>query len=189
VRPVSDELLLGIAGVAATVSGLFFVGVFFYLEFGIRSERGGGRPSVQRYMRAGTRIVLVLFAMVLLLSLALVAFDLSWSRALYVIMSVILVATNVETVVRLRSVRFAGRRTMLFNEVAGSIGVLAIVVLPWAIGGLRPSREDLTLGTLIALATALLSVGAIALSAFDSAPAEVEEYPVVASGRNRKGRR
>jgi hypothetical protein len=188
-RPVTDELLLGIAGVAATVSGLFFVGVFFYLEFGLRSERGGGRAADQRYMRAGTRIVMVLFAMVLLLSLALVAFDLSWCRVLFVVMSVILVATNIETAVRFRSVRLAGTRTMLFNEIAGSVGVLAVVVLPWALGGLRPSREDLTLATLIALGTALLSVGAIALSAFDTAQADVGEYPVARPVGNRKGRR
>ncbi len=168
-RPVTDELLLGIAGVSATVVGLFLVGVFFYIEAGMRSPEGSGRAALRPYMRAGTRIVLLLFAMALLLSLALAAFDLSWSRVLFVVLGVLLVAANVDTAVRVPVTRVTGTSTLLLNEIAGSIGVAAIVVLPLIRGGLRPSREDLTLATLIALATAFTSVGAIALSAFDVA--------------------
>lgn len=168
-RPVTDELLLGIAGVSATVVGLFLVGVFFYIEAGMRSPEGSGRAALRPYMRAGTRIVLLLFAMALLLSLTLAAFDLSWSRVLFLVLSVLLVAANVDTAVRVPATRVTGTSTLLLNEVAGSVGVAAIVVLPLIRGGLRPSREDLTLATLIALATAFVSVGAIALSAFDVA--------------------
>lgn len=179
-RPVTDELLLGVAGVSATVIGLFLVGVFFYVEAGMRQLADSGRADLQTYMRAGTRIVMVLFAMALLLSLALVAFDLSWARGLFVVMSVVLVAANVETAVRVRAARVTGTRTLLFNEVAGSVGVVAIVVLPWALGGLRPSREDLTLATLIALATAFVSVGAIALFSFDVARLYPADRPAAA---------
>jgi hypothetical protein len=179
VRPVSDELLLGIAGIAATVSGLFFVGVYFYLEVGVRMERSSERASNQRYMRAGTRIVLLLFGLALLLSLTLVALELAWARALFVVMGVVLVASNVETVVRIRSVRSSGARTLVVHEVMGTVGVIAIITLPWILGGPRPGREDLTVAVLIALATALLSIGAMALSAFD----------VTAQGRPRPRRR
>jgi predicted ester cyclase len=166
VRPVTDELLIGIAGVTATVSGLFFVGVFFFIEVGSRRRTGSGRALLP-YMRAGTRIVLFLFAMALLLSLALVALDLVWSRALYVVMCVIVVAANIETAVRVRTVQVTGSRTLLLNEVVGSVGVVAIAVLPWLSGDPWPGREGLTLASLLALAAAFVSVGAIALAAFD----------------------
>jgi hypothetical protein len=35
-REVSDEFLLNMAEVSATLIGLFFVGVFFYVEIGFR---------------------------------------------------------------------------------------------------------------------------------------------------------
>lgn len=165
-RPITDELLIGISGVAATVSGLFFVGVFFFVEVGSRRRFGSGRAMLP-YMRAGTRIVLLLFAMSLLLSLSLAALDLLWCRVLYVVMCVVLIAANIETAVRVRSAQVTGTRTLLLNEVLGSVGVVAIAVLPWFRGDPWPDREGLTLATLLALAAALLSVGAIALSAFD----------------------
>jgi enamine deaminase RidA (YjgF/YER057c/UK114 family) len=166
-RPVTDELLLGIAGVTATVIGLFLVGVFLFIEAGMRRADDTGHAVLRPYLRAGTRIVLVLFAMPLLLPLALAALDISWARALYVVLCLVLLAANVETVIRVGAARVTGTRTMLFNEIAGTVGVLAILVLPWALGGLRPDREDLTLAALIALATAFVSVAAIAMSAFD----------------------
>jgi 2-iminobutanoate/2-iminopropanoate deaminase len=168
VRPASDELLLGIAGVAATVIGLFLVGVLFFVEGGLRGSREG-RIELWRYMRSGTRIVMVLFAMALLLSLALVALELPWARALFVVLSAVLVAANVETAAKVRATRVTQSRTLLLNEIAGTVGVVAIVALPWILGGLRPSREDLTLAAFLALATAFVSVGAIALSTFDIA--------------------
>jgi enamine deaminase RidA (YjgF/YER057c/UK114 family) len=169
VRPVTDELLLGISGATATVIGLFLVGVFLFIEAGMRRAADSRHEALQPYMRAGTRIVLVLFAVPLLLPFALVAADLSWARVLFVVLSLVLVATNVDSAVRVGASRVTGRRTLLINEVVGTVGVVAIVVLPWLRGGLRPDREDLTLSALIAFATAFVSVGAIALSAFDIA--------------------
>lgn len=166
---MSDELLLGIAGVAATVIGLFLVGVLFFVEGGMRGPARESRVELWHYMRSGTRIVMLLFAMALLLSLALVAFELPWARALFVVLSVLLVVANVETAVKVRATRVTQSRTLLLNEIAGTVGVVAIVALPWILGGLRPSREDLTLAAFLALATAFASVGAIALSTFDLA--------------------
>jgi enamine deaminase RidA (YjgF/YER057c/UK114 family) len=167
---VTEGLLLGIAGVSATVVGLFLVGAFFYVEAGMRQQDGHARAAMQPYMRAGTRIVMLLFALALFLSLALAALDLSWARALYVVLTLLLVVANVETALRVRSVRLPGQpRTLLLNEIVGTIGVVLIVVLPWVLGGWRPGREELTLAALLALGTAFVSVGAMALSAFDVA--------------------
>jgi 2-iminobutanoate/2-iminopropanoate deaminase len=172
VRPASDELLLGIAGVSATVIGLFLVGVLFFVEGGMRWSGRESRAELWRYMRSGTRIVMLLFAMALLLSLALVALELSWARALFVVLSALLVVANVETAVKVRATRVTQSRTLLLNEIAGTVGVAAIVALPWILGGLRPSREDLTLAAFLALATAFASVSAMALSTFDLARLE-----------------
>ena len=167
---MTDELLLGIAGVSATVVGLFLVGAFFYVEAGMRQQDGRARAAMAPYMRAGTRIVMLLFALALFLALALAALDLAWARALYVVLTLLVIAANVETAVRVRSVRLPGQpRTLLLNEIVGTIGVLLIAVLPWAIGGWRPGRPELTLAALLALGTAFVSVGAMALSAFDVA--------------------
>jgi 2-iminobutanoate/2-iminopropanoate deaminase len=169
-RPVTDELLLGVAGVCATVIGLFLVGVLFFVEIVVGRPDAPPSRVLQGYMRAGTRIVIAVFAMALMLSLALVAFELPWATAVFVVLSLILVVANVDTAIRIAPVtRAIGSRTLLINEVVGTVGVLAIVALPWIIGGPRPSREDLALSALIALATAFISVAATALTVFDMA--------------------
>jgi hypothetical protein len=60
-QAVSDAFLFTIAEVSATLIGLFVVGVFFYIDKGLR--RLHDIPDVVApYIRAGTRIVLVLYA-------------------------------------------------------------------------------------------------------------------------------
>jgi hypothetical protein len=55
------------------------------------------------------------------------------------------------------------------NEVLGSVRVLVLVVLPWSLGGLHPTREDLTWAILLAFATGFISIIALVLSVFDTA--------------------
>ena len=172
-RPISDAFLLNMAEVSAALIGLFIVGVFFYVESGFRRlERS--RDAVQRYFRAGTRIVLVLYAIPLGLSLTLVALEPTWSRVLFVVLSLMLVAANIDSVLRMRAVaRVTGPTAfLLINEVLGSVGVLLLVTLPWILGGLHPSREDLTWAILLAFGTGFISIGALVLSVFDTAKLE-----------------
>jgi hypothetical protein len=168
VRQVSDGFLLNMAEVSATLIGLFLVGVFFYVETGFRRlERG---RELEPYIRAGTRIVLLLFAIPLVLSLTLVVLGPNWNRVLFALLSVMLLAQNVETLVRIRAlVKVDGSTTLLVNEVLGSVAVLMLVVIPWALGGLRPTREDLTWAILLSFASGVLSVAALVLSVFDTA--------------------
>lgn len=166
-RQVSDELLLHVAEFSVTLIGLFLVGIFFYVETGFR-RLDRARESFERYLKASTRIVLVLLAMPLGLSLSLVALEPVWSRVLFGLLSLVLVATNVDTAVRIRSAtRATGSIALLVNELLGSAAVVVIVVLPWVLGGLRPSREDLTWAVLLSFAAGFLSIGAMVLSAFD----------------------
>jgi hypothetical protein len=173
--PVSDEFLLNMAEVSASLIGLFLVGVFFYVETGFRRLRG--QEAIQPYFRAGTRIVLVLFAIPLGISLTLVALELVWSRVIFLVLSIMLVVANIDTAARIRAVRRYARSTALYvNEIAGTVGVIVLVVIPWILGGLRPTREDLTWAILLAFASGFLSISAVVLSIFDTASIEAGDW-------------
>ena len=167
-QPVSDTFLLTMAEVSAALIGLFIVGMFFFVETGFR--RTPNAALVQPYFRSSTRIVLVLYAIPIGVSVTLVALDLPWSRVLFAVLSVLLVAANVDTARGSRGVVHLTRSTALaVNEVVGTVAVAALVVVPWALGGLHPSREDLTRGILLAVLSGFLSVCVTVLFAFDLA--------------------
>ena len=166
-RSVSDAFLLNMAEVSATLLGLFLVGMFFYVETGF--QRLPGREMMKPYFRAGTRIVLVLFALPLGLSLTLVVLSLNWNRVLFALLCVALIAANVDTLRRLRPFARGGPSpALVVNELVGTAAVAALVVIPWALGGLHPTREDLTWSLLLSFAAGFLSVGSIVLSVFDA---------------------
>jgi hypothetical protein len=64
---------------------------------------------------------------------------------------------------------------LLVNEVVTSGLALTLLVVPWALGGLHPTREDLTWAILLAFAAGFLSIIATVMSAFDIARAGAEE--------------
>lgn len=164
---ISDAFLLNMAEVSAALVGLFFVGIFFYMETGFRRSNQA-RDVIEPYFRASTRIVLVLFSIPLGVSLTLVALQPIWSRGLFALLSLGLVAANLDTAKRIRAVAKATRSTaLLVNEVLGSVVVAAIIVVPWILGGLHPTREDLVWSILLAFATGFLSICTLILSAFD----------------------
>jgi hypothetical protein len=172
VREVSDAFLLNMAEVSATLVGLFLVGVFFYIESGLRRV-GRARATFEPYLRAGTRVTLVVFTIPLGLSLALVALEPFWARLLFLFLSLALIGAGADSAVRVRGVRkVTGSTALLVNEVVTTLLALVLVVLPWALGGLRPTREDLTWSILLAFAAGFLSIGAVVISAFDIARLE-----------------
>jgi hypothetical protein len=166
-REVSDQFLLNVAEVSATLVGLFLVGVFFFVETGFR----GRREALEPYFRSGTRIVLIVFSIPLLVSLTLVAMNPVWSHLLFAALCVLLIAANVDSLRRVWGV--AGASTaLLLNELIGTVSVVFIVGLPWILGGIDPSREDLTWSVLLAFGSGFLSVSTLVLSAFDIPRAE-----------------
>jgi hypothetical protein len=167
-REVSDAFLLLMAEVSATLIGLFLVGMLFFAETGFRRlERVRG--MLEPYFRASTRIVLLLFALPLGLSLTLVVLEPIWNRLLFAVFCVLLLAANTECIVRIRPLaRLTGSTTLVVNEVLGTLGVLTLVVTPWALGGFQPSREDLTWALLLSFATGFISLGTTVLSIFDT---------------------
>jgi hypothetical protein len=170
VREVSDFFLLTMAEVSGGLLGLFVVGVLFFAETGFRRLEGPGTAVIEEYFRASTRIVLLLFTIPLGLSITLVVLEPGWSAALFAVLSVALVAANVDTARQIRAVqRQSGSRLLLANEVAGSAAVALLVALPWVLGGIDPSREDLTWAILLSFGAAVASVFVLVLSVFDLA--------------------
>lgn len=168
-RQVSDEFLLNMAEVSAALIGLFLVGMLFYADTGFR-RLARARGEIVSYFRASTKIVLVLFTIPLGVSLSLVVLEPIWARVLFAALSLALVAVNVDTAVRIRAVaRATGSTALLVNEILGTVAVVALVAVPWILGGLRPSREDLTWSILLAFAAGFISIGALVLSVFDMA--------------------
>jgi hypothetical protein len=164
---VSDEFLLNMAEVSAALIGLFMVGVFFFADTGFR-RLDQARGIVEPYFRASTRIVLVLYTLPLGLSLSLVVLQPIWSQVLFGLLSLLLLAANLDTAARIRAVaRVTGSTALLVNELVGTAAVVAIVVLPWVLGGLHPTREDLTWTILLAFAAGFASISALVLFVLD----------------------
>jgi hypothetical protein len=121
-REVSDDFLLNMAEVSAALIGLFMVGVFFFVDTGLR-RLDRARGIVEPYFRASTRIVLVLYALPLGLSLSLVALEPVWSRVLFALLSLLLLAANLDTAARVRAVaRVTAQRDRPAGERAGGHG-------------------------------------------------------------------
>jgi hypothetical protein len=55
------------------------------------------------------------------------------------------------------------------NELVGTAAVVVIVALPRVLGGLHPTREDLTWTILLAFATGFTSISALVLLVLDLA--------------------
>jgi hypothetical protein len=183
-RSVSDAFLLTLAEVTAGLIGLFLVGVIFFVESGFR-RLTSSREVFESYIRASTRIVLVLYAIPLTLSLTLPVLSLDWNRALFIFLSVILVAANVTTAIGVRPVNRAIHSTSLFlHEIVGSIGVAVLIALPWITGGLTPERDDLAPAMLISLGVGFLSTCILVLTLFDIARFEQTHRPGPASEEN-----
>jgi hypothetical protein len=141
------------------------------------------------YFRSSTRIVLVLYALPLCLSLTLVVLEPVWNRLLFLLLSVLLLAANLDTLLRIRPVvKATGSNVLLLNEAFGTLAVLVLVTLPWILGGLEPTREDLTWAFLLSLASAFLSVGVIVLSVFDTARYEAAAARVQERDRDQQPR-
>jgi hypothetical protein len=168
VKEVSDDFLLNVAEISATLIGLFLVAIFFFVETGFR-RLGAAREVFEPYFRAGTRIVILLYALPLVLSLTLVVLELSWNRVVFLLFSLMLVAANVDCIYRVRGVAGqTGSSLLLLNELLGTAAVATLVVVPWALGGFHPTREDLTWAILLSLGSGLASVSALVLSILDT---------------------
>lgn len=169
---VTDGTLLTIAEVSAALIGLFIVGMIFYVQTGFRLLEKS-RDVVEPYFRASTRIVLIVYSIPLGVSLTLVTISIGWSRLLLLALLTALVAANVTTVGGLGPVmRATGSRLLLYNEIVGTLGVAAMALLPFVLGGWSPDRDDLVPVILLGLGLGFLSTCVLVLTLFDIAEFE-----------------
>jgi hypothetical protein len=90
-------------------------------------------------LRSGTRITLIVLSIPLGMSLTLVVMDPLWTRILFVVLSLVLIAANVDSALHVRGVRRAtGSTALVVNEIVTTAMTLALLVLPWILGGLHP---------------------------------------------------
>lgn len=173
---VTDEFLLALAGIAATLVGTFIVAVFFYLDSALHRARGGAGSAASQYMRAGARWVLIAYGLPLTVALALVGAEPVWASIAFLAFAAALVTATVDTSRRIAKRGATGRSPALAaNEILTSLAVVALVVLPWIFGGWIPSRSDFVPSLLLALAIGFTSTTTVIMSVFDaeeiSAPA------------------
>jgi hypothetical protein len=89
-----------------------------------------------------------------------------------------LIIVNISTVSTVRKVQRELRFNLLVMiEVAGTIAIGLIVILPLALGGLSPEREDLVPGILLSLGIAFLGTWVLVLTLFDIARFERSNLP------------
>lgn len=169
VREVTNEVLLGLAGIAATLVGTFIVAVFFYLDSALHRSRGAAGSTQDQYMRAGTRWVLIAYSLPLFVALALVGAEPVWAAVAFVVFAAALVVATVDTTRRIVKRGATGRSPALAaNEICTSLAVVVLAVLPWILGGWIPSPGDFVPSLLLALIIGFTSTAAVIMSVFDA---------------------
>jgi hypothetical protein len=169
VREVTDEFLLGLAGIAATLVGTFIVAVFFYLDSALHRSRGAAGSTSDQYMRAGTRWVLIAYGLPLVVALALVGAEPVWATVAFLVFAAALVVATVDTTRRIVK-KGANMKSpaLAANEVLTSLAVVVLAVLPWIHGGWIPSPSDFVPSLLLALAIGFTSTATVIMSVFDA---------------------
>lgn len=191
-REATDEFLLGLAGIAATLVGTFIVAVFFYLDSALHRARGGAGSPADHYMRAGTRWVLIAYSLPLTVALALAGAPPIWAVVAFLACAGALVVATVDTSRRIAK-RGATRRSLALvaNEILTTFAVVVLLVLPWALGGWIPSSGDFVPSLLLALAIGFTSTTTVIMSVFDAEmlpstaaePAAPLRHPATRRGR------
>lgn len=180
VREVTDEFLLALAGIAATLVGTFIVAVFFYLDSALHRARGAAGSTPDRYMRAGARWVLIAYSLPLIVALALVGSEPVWAAVAFLVLAAALVVATADTSRRIVK-KGATRRSLALaaNEILTSLAVVALVALPWILGGWIPSPSDFIPSLLLALAIGFTSTATVIMSVFEAEEdASVQREPV-----------
>ncbi|HEY9562512.1 MAG TPA: hypothetical protein VIR30_01970 [Nocardioides sp.] len=177
VRDATDDFLLALAGISATLVGTFIVAVFFYLDSALHRARGAAGSASDQYMRAGARWVLLAYSLPLIVALALVGAEPIWAVGAFLAFAGALAVATVDTSRRIAK-RGAARRSLALavNEILTSLAVVALVVLPWVLGGWVPSSSDFVPSLLLALAIGFSSTATVTMSVFDADQVPADEH-------------
>ncbi|WP_411699051.1 hypothetical protein [Conyzicola sp.] len=163
-----QAFLTALAGVSATLIGAFLVGVFFYID-SEQHRHLTASAAADRYLRAGVQWIFIAFAVPLFVSLALVSMNTLVGAIVFIVFSLILIASTLDTgrsmVVRGGS---GGSWILLVNHWFSTAAVIALVILPWIIDGWQPSPEAYVPSMLLALTAGFTSTAALVMAQFDA---------------------
>lgn len=168
-REVNDEVLVGLAEVAATLVGTFLVGVFFYLESGHHRRARRAEANADQYLRSGVRGVFLISALPLIVPLVLATLDAAWGALAFATLSAPLVLATADSGRKLlRPGGSWGSVAVIVNEVAADAATLLIVTLPWIIAdGWVPPPSAFIPSLVLALGSGFFSTVALVLTLFD----------------------
>ncbi len=169
-QPVSDDMLLTTAQIAATLIGLLLVGVFFYVETGLRRLTTVG-PRAGPFLRATTKLIVLIYSLVLTLSLGLVVLEPVWVASAFVALGAAILISLVEWTGRSRELRRAVPVRGASPWLAWPM-VLVPLVVPWAVDGWTPGREALTWTIMVAGAVGFANTAGLLLAVFDLSAVE-----------------
>ena len=163
-----EAFLTALSGVSATLIGSFIVGAFFYMD-SEQHRQLTASEAADRYLRAGVRWIFIAFAMPLFVSLALVSMAPVVAAVVFIVFGLILVASSLDTA---RRIVVKGRsglsRGLLINHWFSTVGVVAIVILPWIMGGWPPHPEAYIPSMLLSLLVGFTSTVALVMAQFDA---------------------
>ena len=170
----SGEFLLGVAGVAATLTGTFIVGVFFYLDTDLHRIMMAS-DAADRYLRSGVRWVFAVYALPLFVALTLAIFDPIWGALIFIGLSIIVVMSTVDTSRRMLARGGSGHSIgLVVNQWACTAAIVVLVVLPWVIGGWVPPATAFIPSIVLALVAAFASTVALIMRQFELTAAMAE---------------
>lgn len=165
--PISDGFLLTTAQIAATLIGLLLVGGFFYVETGLRRTRTMGQEAWP-FVRATTKLTLLLYSLVLGISLGLVVLSPVWFALLYALLAAALVKVLVEWTVRYRDLRKIVPVPRDSPWITWPVMAVTLA-LPWVLDGWNPRREAMVWTVFLAGGLAVWSTASMLLTSFDLA--------------------
>ena len=178
------EFLIGIAGVAATLIGAFLVGVFFYID-SEQHRQLTASVAADLYLRAGVKWIFIAFAMPLFVSLALVPTEPLIGAIVFIVFSLVLVVSTVDTGRHIVARGASGAsRALLVNHWFCTAAVIAVIALPWILGGWAAVPEAYVPSLLLLLVTGFSSTAALVMAQFDATIGMPKE-----TGRRRDRRR
>lgn len=166
-QPISDSFLLTIASIAATLLGLLLLGAFYYVETGLRRATAVA-PRGGPFLKATTRVTMLLYTLVLGVALGLVVLEPLWLAVLYVLIGLTLLRAVGEWTLRYRDLR----KILPIPRESPWItwpAVLFTLALPWVLGGWEPGREAMTWSLFLAGGLAISSTVGLVLTSFDLA--------------------
>jgi hypothetical protein len=169
VSELTDGYLLTAAQIAATLIGLLVVGLYYFLETGLGRFSKPVRDILLPHIRAMSKLILLLFAFALAISLGLVALSPGWMRFLFIIVAIYFVPAAARFTRTGLAVRrtFSGNREILITTIITWVWLALIVSLPWVLGGWTPDRSQYGWSLLLAGFLAFAQTLGMFLMSFD----------------------